>query len=97
MYKLPGPNGEVPSCVISAIAEAASLIRRDEGQGNAQVSETNSENIEVGKRVAEYNAAPTKWSVVVEFSAHAGVHAHCVGVAFLLRIFSTKCSRRAIL
>ena len=29
--------------------------RCSEGQGNAQVSETNSENIEVGKRVAEYN------------------------------------------
>ena len=69
MYKLPGPLGEVPSCAISAIAEAASSIQCGEGQGNTQVSETNSENVKVGKRVAEYNA-PTKWSVVVEFSVH---------------------------
>ena len=83
-YKLPGPHGEVPSCAISAIAEAVSSIQRGEGQRNARVSETNSENVEVGKRVAEYNA-PTKWSVVVEFNAHGAVHhAHCVGVAFLL-------------
>ena len=105
MCKLPGPHGEVPSCEISAIAEAASSIRRGEGQGNAQVSETNSENVEVGKRVTEYNA-PMKWSVAVEFqrareSSSAVHHAHCacVGVAFLRRIreiFSTKCSRRAI-
>ena len=32
----------------------------------------NSENVEVGKRVAEYNA-PTKCSVVVEFSSHGSL------------------------
>ena len=32
-------------------------------RGTPRYLKTNSENVEVGKRVAEYNA-PTKWSVV---------------------------------
>ena len=56
-FKLPARSGA------AKVSLGTRLLRLCEGQGNAQVSETNSENVEVGKRVAEYNA-PTKWSVV---------------------------------
>ena len=56
------------------------LLKPPARSGTAKVSgtprylKTNSENIKVGKRIAEYNA-PTKWSVVavVEFSTHGSL------------------------
>ena len=78
------------SCAISANTEAASSIRRRSGR----YLKTNAENVEVGKRVAEYNA-PTE--VVVEFSVHGSLQVQYTTPIVWVWCFDRKfCSRRAI-